>query len=356
MIRQFSTLLLCASLAACDNSSNNDSNAPSTGRLMINGVEGLNYVTQSQSGTTDANGEFKYYPGETISFSLGNLPLAADIPAKQFLTFLEFPPAQRIVLEQGVVEEGLTVHDTAEKNALTDSSTNNLVRALILFDEDKSVKSDKKLKFTERTITQLNTALQSLPAEKPVDFSIAVTELTADNSWLNTLLASVCFYEATDERCETAPTQDEIDALKATDEKAAKELENKRTRIANGKRNTGQVLPTVIDDYVTEQANIITTEVSLRYAMLPYSVTLPATNQSLQKARVYAPRVTLSIADMQVKSNNDNIVMVQRFDKATGEIEFFATGAAGEETEIVVNFKVTGDYRWIRKTIRVRLT
>lgn len=92
MIRQFSTLLLCASLAACDNSSNNDSNAPSTGRLMINGVEGLNYVTQSQSGTTDANGEFKYYPGKPSHFLWVTCLWQQTFPQNNFLLSSNFLP------------------------------------------------------------------------------------------------------------------------------------------------------------------------------------------------------------------------------------------------------------------------
>ncbi len=355
MIRQLSTLLLCATLTACGSDSTPATNSPDVGRLMINGVEGLSYTTQSQSGKTNARGEFNYYPGETISFSFGNLVIASDVPTKQFLTFMEFSPAQRLVLEQGVVEEGLTVHKSAEKAAVNDPTINNIVRTLILLDDDKSVKSDKRLKFTDRALTQIDAAIAALPADKPVDFSIAVTDLTADGSWLNLMLGQICFYEATDERCETPPTQEEIDTLRATDEDAAKELDAKKKRIENGRRAAEQIVSAVISEYVSEQANIITTEISLRYALDPSSYKYAASDRSIKKIKVYAPKTTVEIVKLEARSNNENIATVQRFDAATGEVEFFATGAAGEETDIVVNFQVAGDYRWIRKTIRIQL-
>lgn len=49
--------------------------APSTGVFVDSAVANIRYETQSQSGTTNAEGAFNYYPGETVTFSLGETSL-----------------------------------------------------------------------------------------------------------------------------------------------------------------------------------------------------------------------------------------------------------------------------------------
>ena len=46
-----------------------------TGVLLDGPTSGVSYTTESQTGTTNANGEFSYFPGETIVFSIGGLKL-----------------------------------------------------------------------------------------------------------------------------------------------------------------------------------------------------------------------------------------------------------------------------------------
>ncbi|MGB7786095.1 MAG: hypothetical protein WBL27_08355 [Salinimicrobium sp.] len=46
-----------------------------TGVFLDSEVEGLTYTTATQNGTTNANGEFFYYEGENISFSIGDVEL-----------------------------------------------------------------------------------------------------------------------------------------------------------------------------------------------------------------------------------------------------------------------------------------
>ena len=52
---------------------------PSTGVFVDSPVGNIRYKTQSQSGATNPDGSFKYFPGETVTFSLGetSLPSAA---------------------------------------------------------------------------------------------------------------------------------------------------------------------------------------------------------------------------------------------------------------------------------------
>ena len=44
-------------------------------------VQGLHYETNTQSGTTDANGKFFYMEGETVTFSMGDLVLGEALAA-----------------------------------------------------------------------------------------------------------------------------------------------------------------------------------------------------------------------------------------------------------------------------------
>lgn len=49
----------------------------STGIFLDSPVSGINYRTSSGSGKTNANGEFSYIQGETVTFSVGNIDLPA---------------------------------------------------------------------------------------------------------------------------------------------------------------------------------------------------------------------------------------------------------------------------------------
>ena len=52
-------------------------------------VQGLNYVTTTQSGVTGVDGSFLYKDGEAITFSVGTVQLGDTVPAKQDMTPLD---------------------------------------------------------------------------------------------------------------------------------------------------------------------------------------------------------------------------------------------------------------------------
>lgn len=71
-------------LAACGGSGGFSGEAPSgaavqTGQFLDAAVEGLGYDTPTQSGTTDAAGQFKYLEGETVTFRLYGQALSSSI-------------------------------------------------------------------------------------------------------------------------------------------------------------------------------------------------------------------------------------------------------------------------------------
>ena len=71
----------CATLlSACggsDSGSGEVASEPKTGVFVDSPVENLTYKTASQSGKTNAQGEFKYKDGETVTFSIGDVKLPA---------------------------------------------------------------------------------------------------------------------------------------------------------------------------------------------------------------------------------------------------------------------------------------
>lgn len=72
-------LLLCAVLWGCTGGGND----VLTGVLVDAPVSGVGYNSGSIQGTTNSAGQFRYYPGETVTFSIGNLGLGAAKGAVQ---------------------------------------------------------------------------------------------------------------------------------------------------------------------------------------------------------------------------------------------------------------------------------
>lgn len=91
-LRSLTTCLVCAAvilLTACGGSSGGPSdNSTQTGRYRDAGaVAGVHYATATQSGTTGASGEFLFQPGETVTFSIGNIILGSAAAATTVTTF-----------------------------------------------------------------------------------------------------------------------------------------------------------------------------------------------------------------------------------------------------------------------------
>ncbi len=85
---RISAVLACAIvfslLTACGGGGGGGgSSAPEalTGRFVDSAVQGLRFQSATQSGTTNANGEFKYFAGETVTFYIGNFVLGSAVGA-----------------------------------------------------------------------------------------------------------------------------------------------------------------------------------------------------------------------------------------------------------------------------------
>jgi hypothetical protein len=89
------------------------SNPPSTGVFVDSPVINIDYRTETQNGVTNSRGEFKYHPGETITFFIGDL---------------EFPPV--------LAGERVTPLDMADTDDITHPMVINIARLLQTLDKD----------------------------------------------------------------------------------------------------------------------------------------------------------------------------------------------------------------------------
>ncbi|HEX7026916.1 MAG TPA: hypothetical protein VF268_06715, partial [Gammaproteobacteria bacterium] len=113
-------LLLAVFVAACGSDDDDDNNnnggtppATETGVFIDSAVAGIGYRTETQEGETNADGEYEYVEGETVTFFIGDL---------------EFPP----VPAKGVV----TPLDMSGSDDLNDPVTVNIARLLQTLDSD----------------------------------------------------------------------------------------------------------------------------------------------------------------------------------------------------------------------------
>ncbi|WP_228160577.1 organic solvent ABC transporter permease [Marinobacter bohaiensis] len=366
-----SLTLLAASLwlAGCmggDSSSDSDDDT-SRGQVMPSGVQGLTYQTRSQSGTTHAAGRFRYYPGETIDFSIGNLTLASDVPASRMVTPLAFFAEARSALTGAIADDlGLLSHKPVEQQVMDTPAVQNTVRLMLALDEDGTAAEGEPLVFSDRVIRQLNAALPALA--EPIDVHQSVNAFAdpdvSDNSLspVNQLLAAICFYPEGDELCEEPPSQAEIDAApepppqseaRDPDIDYSDELQNRRNRILNAVRSIEDVELEDVDDYLIRELDAITTERTNRYYLSTVTANIPASDTAIREVFVRRAGGEVTLDNIEALSTDPGAVVVHAASAQTHSVEYFVDGRAGDESDLIVNFRPAGDYRWLRKPLRV---
>jgi hypothetical protein len=133
-----------------------------TGVFLDSAVSGLNYITASQSGTTNDKGEFNFQTDELITFSIGGIQLPT-VTANLYLTPLE-------------------LFDTT---SISDPKVINLLRLLQSLDTDGDATNG----------IEISDAVHQLAAEMTLDFSASdfeqlTAELISDNGAVNQSLIS----------------------------------------------------------------------------------------------------------------------------------------------------------------------
>ncbi|MEE3170609.1 MAG: organic solvent ABC transporter permease [Pseudomonadota bacterium] len=359
------TLIGTLVLSGCfDDSGGSAGDDTLAGRLNFNGVSGLGYQTASQSGTTTDSGEFRYYPGETVEFRVGDLSLAQGVPAGQYVTFLEFFPDVRTALQAPLVDsEGLSTHTLREQQLLQNVPLNNLSRLLIALNWTENIGEGEGIEIRERVIRQLNEALPGLSS--PIDFNVSEAEFTAEGSNVspaNQLLAQICFYPEDDPLCQPPPTLEEIDNApsRPLDENAidpdvvySEDLAALRTRILESVRTVTEIDNETVKTYLSRELKAITTAVANRYYLDEEVASIPAGNTAIQSVAIRKIGGDLALAELEAISTRPQDVQIHATDWQGGEVEYFVAGPAGGESELLLSFRPEDTYRWVRKQLRV---
>jgi hypothetical protein len=362
------SLLLITTLAVsgCFDGDGSNGDGTRTGRLNYHGFSGLSYTTASQTGTTNQWGEFRYYPGETLSFKVGNLFIADDIPAQEFVTPLEFFANLRTALKNpSVNDQGLTTHTITEQQLLDDVPLNNLVRFLISLNWTEGVREGEGIDIRPRVIRQLNAKLPELTG--PIDFSASTVDFTAGGatpSPANQLLAAICFYPADDELCEEPPTQADIDAAPIRPENEddwdpeveyQQDLEAKRDRIIDSVRSLDDIDADDARTYMTRELKGISTLIANRYYLSPHEVHHPASDKSIQTVKILRIGGDPQLAEISepISTRPDNVA-VNATNRQAAEVEYYLRrGTPQGESELVMSFRPDNTYRWVQKSLRV---
>jgi len=149
----------------CNDSDNGDPQATlNTGIFIDSPVANLSYQTETQSGTTNSNGEFTYQDGETITFSIGAL---------------EFP----VVTAADII----TPITLAGSTSVTDQKATNIARLLQSLDQDGNPDNGIAIPTNSANIaSSVNFDLDSTSFEN----NSAVINLIANSGSSNTTLVA----------------------------------------------------------------------------------------------------------------------------------------------------------------------
>ncbi|WP_273427486.1 organic solvent ABC transporter permease [Marinobacter sp.] len=364
LIRLSATLVTTFALTGCLDDGGSDSNDTSVGQLNYNGFSGLTYQTQSQRGSTNAKGEFRYYPGETLSLWIGDLALVQGVPAQTYVTPLEFVPDVRAALTNPVIDdEGLSTHTIREQLLLDNPELRNITRLLMNLNWTGDVPKDQGIDIRQRVISQLNAALPNL--SEPIDFSVSEAVFTASDeevSPANQLLAEICFYPEGHPLCEEPPTLEEIELAPPQPENEdvrdpqvtyREDLQSTRDRILDSIRTLDNATPNDLEFYLSRELTAITTAVSNRYYLDEDVASHPASDTGVQSVRIRQIAGAPEIGNIEATSTRRDQVAIHATNWQEAEIDYFVAGDAGGESELVVSFRPEDTYRWIRKQLRV---
>lgn len=148
-------LLGAAASSACSNS-NNSSPTVATGYFIDSAVQGLAYVSGSQSGVTGADGSFKYEIGKPITFSIGGLTLGTVPIAGGYITPIDLVSNGSITDQQVInitsllmsLDSNQTVSDGIQLSSSTLSAAASWLPSQLNFNQANSTFAAQALALT----------------------------------------------------------------------------------------------------------------------------------------------------------------------------------------------------------------
>lgn len=338
------------------------------GKITPTGISGLSYQTASRNGTTGDKGQYRYFPGETLSLSVGDLELVTGVPVEPVVTPLEFFTFEREALKiAGTSDEGLQSHRITEQQLIQSSdSVMNLTRFLMTLNWIRRTNNGERIEIRERIIEQLNAALPLI--SDPIDFSVSRGEFAFEDEDMDTLspanqlLAEICFYPPDSELCEDPPSQEMIDNAPPRPEDPDDRVEGveysedrraKRDRILKSIRTIDDADVETAESYLTRELDILTTQLGIRYYLNEFVADFPQSDTSIKTVNIRKIAGTPQLANIEAISTRDQDVAVHSFGWQSASVDYFLAGDSGGEAEILVNFKPNETYRWVKKSLRV---
>ncbi|HLV76333.1 MAG TPA: organic solvent ABC transporter permease [Marinobacter sp.] len=364
LTRWFVPLTALLTLTGCLSSDSSGSDDTHTGRLNYHGLSGITYTTNSQTGETNAAGEFRYYPGETLSLKVGNLPIIENVPADRFVSFLDFQPELREALRIPAVNSlGLKDHRQVERDLITSNTElSNRTRFLLALTWAGNTNDGKGIDIRPRVIEQLNAALASPNLPDMLDFTVSPEVFAASDSPANQILRRICFHPADDRLCGEPPTQQEIDNAEPRPEddddlepgkRYKEDLESLRDQIAAAVRTLADVDREQASAYLRRELNSISNDYGRKYALDPYLASHPASDTAIKTVKVTKINGQPELAEIEAISTRPADVQAHSWSWQDAGVEYFVAGEAGGEAELLINFRPSDTYRWITKPIRV---
>jgi hypothetical protein len=155
--------ILGASLVGC-NSDNGDNSTPTnddagtqnveTGVFLDSPVSGLHYETDTLSGETNAEGQFHYAQGETVTFSIGGI-MFGQAKGNSVITPLDLVPEA--------------------KNDMSHPTVINMVRFMLTFDSDGEPKNG----------IHIGSTIRDAARDHSFHFDVPVSEFESNSEMLN---------------------------------------------------------------------------------------------------------------------------------------------------------------------------
>ncbi|WP_323752571.1 organic solvent ABC transporter permease [Marinobacter sp.] len=359
------SLATALALSACSDGGSSGSDDTNTGQIHNRGISGLTYTTASQTGTTDAQGTFRYYPGETLTLNVGTLPVAENVPANEFVSFLDFQPELREALKTAKVDsQSLKDHALTESSLFNNQELINRTRFLMALNWTETIQDNEGIDIRPRVIDQLNAALDDSDLPSGVDFSVPSSNFEAPESTANQLLATICFHEEGDQLCDQPPTLADIESAPERPENASdidpntrykQDLKSLRERILQSVRSIEDIDKQSAEEYLTAELSGITNAIGRQYYLSNHIASHPPSDTALKTISIKKVDGNIAITKHGVEaiSTRPQDVAVHSWSWDEAEVEYFVGGDAGGESEILINFKPENDYRWVRKSLRV---
>lgn len=318
-------------LSGCSDEGDSGDDGSLTGFILPTGLSGVPYETETRSGLTGRNGEFRFLEGETVTFRIGDLVFADKVVAKQFMTTIDFEPDLAATINTGEIDRSLSLHENLEQAASRDNRVVN--KLAMLHSLDENALPDDGIEVTENT----RTSIEASELAATIDFSISPLLFEKSDSVASVMLNTICFSDDTD--------------------------------CSDGDGRAVEDLRFSIDDYLDENLPARYFDIAERIYLRPEVFQINAGDTrlftvSLQILGLYGKLLQMEVATADELAQlsetpppiEKSVVGIDSFStESGGTVTFYATGAAGDETEVVVNIKLDNDYRWFKKTFRVQL-